>query len=219
MFYILEYGDDQAIVIDPPEAKICQDFLDEHNLKLDKIFITHEHHDHYQWVEWLNCSEVYAWKITTEAMEISVSHIFDEEDVIFKYEDYKIQTVFAPWHAAGHMMFEVYNGEVIEFVLVGDVLFPGGVGNTYWWDSSILYDSIQKFQKYHDAVMIYSGHDYLETNLEFIKKYFPERSEYCNAISAKKTKFTNMWEERNINPFLLCDREAFIKFRELRNTW
>jgi glyoxylase-like metal-dependent hydrolase (beta-lactamase superfamily II) len=51
IFYILEYGDTQALVIDPCDAKMCQDFLDENQLTLEKICITHEHHDHYSGVE------------------------------------------------------------------------------------------------------------------------------------------------------------------------
>jgi hydroxyacylglutathione hydrolase len=222
IFYILEYGNKQAIVVDPSDTKLCQDFLDEHNLELQKVFITHEHHDHYEWVEWLGCSEVYAGEISSDAIPVKVSHIFTDGETIFEYENIKIKAVFAPGHAAGHMMFEIYESNRVTDILVWDVLFAGWVGNTYTWDSSVLYDSIQLFQKYSDDVVIYSGHDYLETNMNFIKTHFPENTSYVDDILAKKGDniyFTSLWEEREVNPFFGVSREEFIRIRELRNTW
>jgi hydroxyacylglutathione hydrolase len=51
IFYILEYGEKQAIVIDPCDSNLAQNFLDAHELTLERIFITHEHHDHYEGVD------------------------------------------------------------------------------------------------------------------------------------------------------------------------
>jgi glyoxylase-like metal-dependent hydrolase (beta-lactamase superfamily II) len=51
IFYILEYGDKQALVIDPCDTVLARDFLDERNLTLQRILITHEHYDHYDGVE------------------------------------------------------------------------------------------------------------------------------------------------------------------------
>jgi hypothetical protein len=31
--------------------------------------------------------------------------------------------------------------------------------------------------------------------------------------------FTNLWQERTINPFIWCDGVEFIRLRELRNNW
>lgn len=222
IFYILEYGNNQAIVVDPSDSTLAQDYLNEHDLQIEKILITHEHHDHYEWVEWLSGSEIYAGEITAAAIPIQVSHVFQDWDVIFEYADTKITAIFAPGHAAGHMMFEISRWARVTDILVWDVLFAWGVGNTYTGSSEILYESLQLFTKYDDDVMIYSGHDYLETNIWFIKKYFPEKSDFADAIWEKKWNkpyFTNLWEERQFNPFFSGDRQEFIKIRELRNTW
>jgi len=222
IFYILEYGNKQAVAIDPSDTNMCQNFLDEHNLKLEKIFITHEHYDHYEGVQWLLCSQVYASQIAASDMPISVSRIISDEEIIFEYEDTKIQAIATPGHAWGHMMFVVYENESVTAILVGDVLFAWGVGHTRSGSSEVLYESIQKFKQYDDEVVIYSWHDYLQTNLGFIEKYFPERKEFLDNISEKKGDslyFTILWEERKINPFLSANKDEFIKIRELRNTW
>ncbi len=50
VFYILEYADGKAIVIDPCDSNLCNDFLQKHSLTLEKIYITHRHPDHYSGV-------------------------------------------------------------------------------------------------------------------------------------------------------------------------
>jgi glyoxylase-like metal-dependent hydrolase (beta-lactamase superfamily II) len=47
IFYILECGEKKAIVIDPSDSELTGNFLEENSLKLESIFITHEHDDHY----------------------------------------------------------------------------------------------------------------------------------------------------------------------------
>jgi hypothetical protein len=62
----------------------------------------------------------------------------------------------------------------------------------------------------------------MENNFNFIKRYFPERAKACNTILQGRgwwVYFTNLWEERKINPFLACDKKEFIRLRELRNNW
>lgn len=222
IFYILEYGDKKALVIDPSETKICQDFLDEHDLSIERILITHEHHDHYEWVPWFDCQEIWAGETCAQNMPIQVSHIFQDVEKVFEYEDTFLRAIYTPWHAAGHMMFELSKlGEVIA-VFSGDALFAGWVGHTRAGSSEDLYESIQKFSDYNDSIIIYSGHDYLENNAWFIQKYFPEKEKTVHETLTKKWSgvyFTNLWEERMYNPFLWTTKEAFIHTRELRNNY
>jgi len=222
IFYILEYGEKQALIIDPCEAQIAQDFLDENNLKLEKILITHEHWDHYEWVEWLNCSEVYAGEIATENMPISVSHVFTDGEIVFQYEDVRIKAIFTPGHADGHMMFELSEDNVVKAIFSWDALFQWWVWHTRRGGTETLFESLQKFKKYDDELMIYSGHDYLETNTRFLKKYTPENISEINKILSEKSdilSFTSLWEERKYNPFLTVWRNEFIRLRELRNNF
>lgn len=222
IFYILEYGDKQALVIDPSDSSLAQKALDMHNLSLERILITHEHYDHYDGVEWLNCDEVYAWKIAADNMPISTTHIFENEEIIFKDKNISIKAIFTPGHASGHMMFEMSEWGVVTTIFSGDVLFQGWVGHTRRWGTELLYESLQKFKKYDDEVIIYSWHDYIETNIKFLKEYIPENIAELDKILEEKfdtLSFTNLWEERKYNPFLTIWREEFIKLRELRNNY
>lgn len=222
VFYILEYTPGKALVIDPSETKICQDFLDENKLSIERILITHEHYDHYEWVVWLACGDVWAGEICADSMSVDVTHRFQDGDIVFSYEDISLRAIHTPGHADGHMMFELsQNGKVVA-LFSGDALFAGGVGHTRRGSSEELYNSIQKFSHYSDDVLIYPGHDYLENNAGFIQKYFPEKCDELQNVLQRKGSgiyFTRLWEERKYNPFLWEDVDAFIQTRELRNTW
>ena len=222
IFYILEYWNKQALVIDPPEAQLARDFLDEHNLQLRRILITHEHYDHYDGVEWLACSEVYAWEVAAKNMPISVDYIFWDEEIVFEHANISIKAVSTPGHADGHMMFVLSQDNIITTIFSGDVLFQWWVGHTRRWGTAALYDSLQKFQKYDDSVIIYSGHDYLQANCDFLRKYTPENIWEVDAAWGKYSDilyFTSLWQERKYNPFLTAWREECIRLRELRNNF
>lgn len=222
IFYVLEYWDKQALVIDPPDTRLTQDFLNKHDLELQRILITHEHYDHYDGVEWLNCNEVYAWSIATKNMPVSVTHIFEDWEIIFDCGDIKITAVFTPGHSDGHMMFVLSENNKVTTIFSWDVLFQWWVGHTRRGWTEELYNSLRKFKKYDDGVIIYSGHDYLETNCSFLKKYTPENILEIDAIWKEKAdilSFTTLGEERIYNPFLTVEREEFIRLRELRNNF
>jgi len=222
IFYVLEFWDKQALIIDPPEAQLAQDFLNKHDLKLEKILITHEHYDHYDGVKWLKCDEVYASEIAAENMPISVSHTFQDEDIVFETDSISIKAIATPGHADGHMMFEVSQWGKITCIFSWDALFQGWVGHTRRGGTEMLFDSIQKFRKYDDSVVIYSGHDYLETNCRFLEKYTPENILEIDIARKKHSdilSFTTLWEERKYNPFLTVQRDKFIRLRELRNNF
>jgi len=222
IFYILEYGEKQALVIDPPEVKLAQDFLDEHNLELQRILITHEHYDHYDGVEGLNCSEVYASDIAAQNMPITVSHTFGDGDIVFEADNISIKAIATPGHADGHMIFELSEGRKIATIFSWDALFQWWVGHTRRWGTEILYESLQKFKKYDNEVIIYSWHDYLETNIKFLKIHNPDNlweieTAWKNYLDP--LYFTNLLQERKYNPFLTASRDEFIRLRELRNNF
>jgi len=184
IFYVLEYGEKQALVIDPPEAKITRDFLDEH--------------------------------------PFNVNHTFQDGDIVFEQDGISTKAIATPGHADGHMIFEVSEWWKITTIFSWDALFQWWIGHTRRWGTEILYESLQKFRKYEDEVMIYSGHDYLETNIKFLKMNTPENISEIDIAWKKHSdilSFTTLWEERKYNPFLTVSREEFIRLRELRNNF
>jgi hydroxyacylglutathione hydrolase len=142
--------------------------------------------------------------------------------MVFEHENISIKAIFTPGHADGHMIFELSEWGYVTTIFSWDALFQGWVWHTRRWGTEILYESLQKFGKYDDEVMIYSGHDYLETNCSFLKIHTPENIWEIDSIWSKKSdilSFTSLGEERKYNPFLTVEREQFIRLRELRNNF
>jgi glyoxylase-like metal-dependent hydrolase (beta-lactamase superfamily II) len=40
-------------------------------------------------------------------MPIAVTHIFEDEEMVFEHENISIKAIFTPGHADGHMIFEL----------------------------------------------------------------------------------------------------------------
>lgn len=119
-------------------------------------------------------------------------------------------------------MFELIENQRVTAVFSGDVLFSGGVGHTRAGSSEDLYHSLQKFETYKDEVIIYSGHDYFQSNSLFIQEQYPEYTSKLDIFSERnKTKvyFTTLWEERDFNPFLTATKDEFLRLRNLKNTY
>lgn len=132
------------------------------------------------------CDEVYAGEIAAKNMPISISHVFQDGEVVFEIDDIILKAIFTPGHSPGHMMFEMSHNKKVTAIFSGDVLFQGGVGHTRRGGTEELYNSLQKFRIYDDEVIIYSGHDYLQVNSDFLKKYTPENlSEIENILEQK----------------------------------
>ena len=232
IFYIIEYGDKNACVIDPYDVKMTQEFLEERWLELQKIIITHEHDDHYCWVVWLDCEDILAGEKASREIPLCFSDELWEGDIIVLDNTLKLKVIDTPGHTFGHISLELnvrIDSEGNGFksfrtiaIFVGDTIFPGWVGNTYSGDTQTLFESIQKFESYDDDVTLYSGHDYLGNNFRFIEENFPEKKAQLDEIRQLAWEdifFTKLLHERSINPFIWCNLEEFTRLRKLRNNF
>ncbi len=222
IFYVIEYGDKKACVIDPCDSELTKDFLTKNKLSLEKIVVTHEHDDHYSGVIWLDCEDIFTGEKASKEIPLCFSDELQEWESIILEEYLELRVIETPGHTPGHISLEIIENEKVVGIFVGDTVFSWGVGNTYSGDTEVLHGSIQKFQSYEDDVILYSGHDYLENNFRFIEKYLPEKKPELEKILKKKGEevyFTSLWEEKCVNPFLSADKNEFIRLRELRNTW
>lgn len=239
--YIIELEDNRAILVDPFDGDLCYEYMQEHNLQAIAIIITHEHLDHFAGVEAFQkksgVSELYFWEIAAREIPYTETKFLEDGVVIYTENDWEIVPVFTPWHTFGHMTLEIKQKWEVKYLLTADMLFAGGVGNVRSWSIEYLYTSIQKFHKYADSVKVYSGHNYIENNLNFTLSVDPE-----NIIAQEVLKkcqgtyyFTTMWEEKLINLFLrlddknlrkvlfedkkVTDEEVFAELRKRRNQW
>ena len=125
----------EAIVIDaPPDFLVIDKIVNKNNkLKINNIFITHNHYDHIDGIEYFynKTNKPKVWIGQKDKIKISEFKIIDKHintyscHESFKLNQTPIKFIETPGHTNGSTCMLVDN-----HVFTGDTLFPGGPGRT-----------------------------------------------------------------------------------------
>ena len=240
--YILETYEG-IFCVDPYYSKQVIDFLGER--KLYAIINTHEHGDHtrgnHELVKFYNC-QVWAHLNAKGKIE-GVSRFLAKGEEISLGSGWQMEIMDTPGHTFAHLCLLIKKNQNPFAVITGDTLFNAGVGNCYnGGDPKVLFSTIyEQFINLPGNVILYPGHEYLESNLRFCldrepgnkdaKKLFEE---VTNLNMETDFFSTNMEIEKKINPFMRLDRpeiiknlkgnykdpeKVFLRLRDLRDKW
>jgi hydroxyacylglutathione hydrolase len=210
----------EAVVVDPGEAKGVLDYLEEKQLRLAAILLTHKHEDHTGGVQGIIArhpeSQVYGPK-ETEALANRVV----EEGNSFNLLGQTFQVFETGGHTHGHISFLM--GDAL---FCGDALFSAGCGRVFTGDYEAQYETLRKFKRLDDDINIYPGHEYTEINLRFAYDTRPNNKKVSKALEevrelrakGQPTLPTTIGREKEINLFLQVETlEEFIELRNARN--
>jgi len=196
----------KATVVDPGDAEVVNNYLNEKNLELENILITHHHYDHTGGVEEL--SESYECNVygPCDSPFNGVKIKLKENDEI-QIHDTKFKIIEVPGHTLDHI---AYYSEEQSTLFCGDTLFSGGCGRIFEGTPNQMYESLSKLSVLDLSTIIYCTHEYTQSNLNFAIEVEPGNDnlvEYKNNIDLKRSKNeislpTNLKLEKNINPFL-----------------
>ena len=162
----------EAVVVDPGEAKGVLDYLEEKQLRLAAILLTHKHEDHTGGIQEIVArhpeSQVYGPK-ETEALANRVV----EEGNSFNLLGQTFQVFETGGHTHGHISFLM--GDAL---FCGDALFSAGCGRVFTGDYEAQYETLRKFKRLDDDINIYPGHEYTEINLRFAYDTRPDNKKF-----------------------------------------
>ena len=201
--------EDLAICVDPGEALPILRTLNERDLRLEAILVTHEDIDHIDGIPTLVARESCP-VFGPELKEIP--HLSDpvEGGMILDLLDMAIQVIATPGHREHDISY--YLPEVGS-VFCGDTLFTGGCGRRRTASAEMYWNSIQTLNRLPGGTRVYSGHEYAMDNYWFASEMtslhvFVERYDWAREHAC--TVPTTLIEERRSNVFLRAGDPAIV---------
>lgn len=207
----------KAWVVDPGDSKPVIEALNQYQITLAGILVTHHHDDHCNGVpELLNffgdIPVVGSYKSPREYISLRVKE--NDEIVCF---DQKFKVMEIPGHTLDHT---AYYGNTILFC--GDTLFSAGCGRIFEGTPEMMYHTLGKLKNLNNHTEIYCGHEYTLANLYFAKAVEPNNASIQQKIAEIEKNFSKthctlpsiLSEEKKINPFFRCDIPEVIHAAE-----
>lgn len=207
LIYLYRHGRDDCLVVDPSSSTPVLKVLQEHNLSLSTILITHHHGDHTGGVGDLKrrtgCKVAGADKRRIRGIDEVVT-----DGQILPIGDAQIQVIATPGHTATSVCYYILptrDGRS-GILWTGDTLFVGGCGRLFEGGAQVMWESLQKLASLPDDTLVYCGHDYTKENYEFALTVEPDnravRQRMDDIRRTGRTVPSTMMQERTTNVFL-----------------
>lgn len=161
-------------VVDPGDAKPVLNWLEQHDLELIAILITHRHQDHIGGIEKLLKHYPQTTVIAPHGDSIIGNYRFVKEGdtVEIPLLDLKLQILEMPAHTKGHI---AYYGE--NSLFCGDVLFGCCCGKIFEGTTKQMFQTLNKIKNLPKETLIYCAHEYTLENIEFAKWVEPNNQD------------------------------------------
>lgn len=202
----------QAWVVDPGESEQVLRFLEDHNLNLQAILITHGHHDHISGMDELKAAFPQATIYGPKLAKLPQADVHVAEGDQIKLSDSLTFNVLnTPGHTQDHIAYVSNAGPKMLFC--GDTLFTAGCGRKFTGSFSQFADSILKLRELADDTEFYCAHEYTVSNLKFAWLVEPENDTLRQRIRETHIDYPLPWQgaqstvglEKATNPFMRFD--------------
>ncbi|MBC7002586.1 hydroxyacylglutathione hydrolase [Photobacterium sp. BZF1] len=212
--WLIHSPDNHCVVVDPGDATPVLAFLEQEQLELDAILITHHHHDHIGGISELKRRYPNIHIVAPSAEPIpGVSQSVDDGDQVEIFGE-RFMVLGVPGHTAGHVAY-VGDGKLF----CGDTLFSAGCGRLFEGTAEQMYNSLQKLSALPDETEVYCAHEYTSSNLAFAlvaEQDNPHLQRYREEVSRMRAQGistipSTLKQEKLINPFLRCDQLSIKK--------
>lgn len=209
--------DDQALVVDPGEAEPVARFLEQRQLRLTDIWITHGHSDHIGGVRDL-ISHTGARLTAPAGLPLPpVDRVVDEGSRL-TWGSSRFDVWSTPGHLPIHVTYVEAGGQPCA-AFVGDVLFGGGCGRLFGNPPALLHASHQRLLQLPDHCHLFCAHEFTLDNLAFALTVEPGNlalQRRFQRVKAQRERGEpsvpiHLPEERATNPFLRLSEPELLK--------
>ena len=201
-----------ALIVDPGDATVVQHYLQQQQLQLAVILITHHHPDHTGGIKELKQRwpdvRVYAPVLEQDKIPYADVWLKDQDQVELVDFNLTFQVMQLPGHTLGHIAY--YSAPVL---FCGDTLFNAGCGRLFEGTAAQMWQSLSRILTLPDQTLIYATHEYTLANLEFARWADPDNTvladyqHWCQQQREQQrpTLPTPLAMQRQINPFLRAE--------------
>jgi len=207
-----------AVVVDPGDASPVRAFLQQHNLTLAGILVTHHHWDHVGGIESLvkEWTNIPVWGPAAEHIPCRTEALKQGDSVVLPF-GFRFDVLEVPGHTLGHIAYYCEDWAGTGPVLLsGDTLFSSGCGRLFEGTAEQMHHSLGLFKRLPGATRVYCTHEYTQANLRFALAVEPDnpdilaRQDQVTDLRAQECPSlpTTLSLELKVNPFLRVDKPS-----------
>ncbi|MCM2283478.1 MAG: MBL fold metallo-hydrolase [Desulfobacula sp.] len=200
----LVYSASEGIAIDAGGVEDILFFAEKNGIRIKYVSNTHSHQDHTPGNP--------ALLKRTDARFIDCRQI--HSDQVLKLDQEVLNIIPTPGHTEDSVTFKAEG-----FMVTGDTLFNGTVGNCFTGDLLSFFSSLKRLISFPDGTNIYGGHDYVLESMETakaIEKDNPDIGEYMRKYDPLLIVST-LDDELRANPYIRFNAPSMINILKKRN--
>ena len=213
--WMFKTGDRTVAAVDPGEAASVVRYLDDQEVTLSHILITHHHHDHIGGVEMLKKRfDPIVIGAEKDQHRLPPLDWTVEDGQEIQVGEHVAKVMEVPGHTLGHVVYYMEDA-----LFAGDTLFRFGCGRLFEGTPEQMWESLLKIRALPDSTSLFATHEYTQINLEFACS-LELNNPALHALLEIIFHQTNMGqptmpcllaEEKRHNPFLRADDPVFAK--------
>ncbi len=199
----LIFGNSEAMAVDGGAWQEILEFVSRHSLKLLYVSHTHRHHDHIEGSEQL---------LEKSGARLLGFHELQDGAVI-ALDGEPVHVYRTPGHSIDSICFHAG-----RYLLSGDTLFNGTIGNCFSGNLRAFYESIRRLMALPEDTVVFPGHDYVELAIAFARCLEPENRDLDAYMSRYDPDCVRslLRDELKVNPYMRFNDPGIIEILKKR---